>query len=49
MRNWKKSTPTGGTGSSLVAAKELNRNYIGFEIDKQYFDITNKRLKNIEK
>lgn len=41
--------PFCGTGSSMVAAKELNRNYIGFEINKQYFDITNKRLKNIEK
>lgn len=41
--------PFCGTGSSMVAAKELNRNYIGFEINKQYFDITNERLKNIEK
>ena len=40
--------PFCGTGSSMVAAKELNRNYIGFEIDKQYFDITKERLKNTE-
>ena len=36
--------PFMGSGSTLVACKELNRNYIGYEIDKQYFDITKKRI-----
>ena len=34
--------PFMGSGSTLIACKELNRNYIGYEIDKQYFDITKK-------
>ena len=36
--------PFMGSGSTLIACKELNRNYIGYEIDKQYFDITKKRI-----
>ena len=36
--------PFAGIGSTLIASKELNRRYIGFEIDKQYYDITQKRL-----
>ena len=26
-------------GSTLLACKETNRNYIGFELDKHYYDI----------
>lgn len=37
--------PFCGSGSSLLAAKELNRNYIGFEMDEKYFEICNERLK----
>lgn len=33
-----------GVGSTALACKELNRQYIGYEIDKQYYDITVKRL-----
>lgn len=33
-----------GTGSTLVAAKELERNFLGYEIDEKYFDIAIKRL-----
>jgi len=40
--------PFAGTGSTLVASKELGRKYIGYEIDKQYFDIAEDRLKLIE-
>lgn len=36
--------PFCGTGTTLVAAKALNRNYVGIEIDKKYFDIASKRL-----
>jgi DNA modification methylase len=35
-----------GSGTTCVAAKELKRNYIGFEIDKEYFEIAKKRLNN---
>lgn len=33
-----------GTGSTCIAAKNLSRKYIGFEIDKNYFDIAKERL-----
>ena len=33
-----------GSGSSMVACKQLNRNFIGFEVNKEYYDIANKRL-----
>ena len=36
-----------GSGTTCSAAKELNRQYIGFEIDKQYYDIAVKRLNGI--
>lgn len=36
--------PFCGSGSTLLAAKQLNRNYIGIEINKEYFDIALNRL-----
>ena len=33
-----------GSGTILVGCKQLNRKYIGFEIDKMYCDMANKRL-----
>lgn len=36
--------PFCGCGSTLQAAKELNREYIGIEINHQYYDIIRKRL-----
>lgn len=33
-----------GSGTTLLAAKELGRNYIGVEIDNKYLDIINKKL-----
>ena len=33
-----------GSGTTAVAAKELNRKYIGYEISKEYCQIANKRI-----
>lgn len=33
-----------GVGSTGMAAKELNRNFIGIEIDKQYYDIARNKI-----
>lgn len=33
-----------GSGTTLVAAINKNRKYIGFEIDKNYYEIANKRV-----
>lgn len=33
-----------GSGTSAIAAINTNRNFIGFELDKNYFDITNERI-----
>ncbi|MGN0240069.1 MAG: DNA methyltransferase, partial [Candidatus Weimeria sp.] len=39
-------TPFAGAGSECVAAKECQRNYIGFETDEQYVTIANMRLEH---
>ena len=33
-----------GSGSFLVAAKNTQRNYLGFELEKKYYDIAKERL-----
>ena len=33
-----------GSGSTGVACQNLNRNFVGIEIDKNYFEIAEKRL-----
>lgn len=38
-----------GSGTSLVVAKELGRNYIGCDINQRAVDITNKRLEEVGK
>ena len=40
--------PFMGSGTTGVVAKRLNRNFIGIEIDKDYFKIANERI-NSEK
>ena len=37
-----------GSGTVAKVAKELNRNYIGFEISPEYCKMANDRLKNCE-
>ena len=39
--------PFMGSGTSAVVAKKLKRNFVGYEINKEYIDITEKRLKNV--
>ncbi len=36
--------PFMGSGTTAIACLNTNRNYIGFEIDKQYFDIAERRI-----
>lgn len=36
-----------GSGTTLVGAIETNRNFIGFEINKEYFEIAEKRIKEV--
>lgn len=38
--------PFAGSGTVLKAAKDTGRNYLGFEIDKVYFDYASKLLQN---
>ena len=33
-----------GSGTTAIACINTNRNYIGFELDKNYYDIANKRI-----
>ena len=42
-------TPFSGAGSECVAAKKTGRHYIGFEIEKEYVDISEKRLLNAKR
>lgn len=39
--------PFMGSGSTCLAAKELNREYYGFEIDEKYYDIAKKRIESV--
>lgn len=34
-----------GSGTTAIAAIRTKRNFIGFELMKEYFDIANKRVK----
>ena len=37
--------PFCGSGSTLVAARDLNRNFLGFDISQEYVEIAKKRLR----
>ena len=37
-----------GSGTTAVAAVLENRHYIGFEIDKDYYDIAQQRITEIK-
>jgi site-specific DNA-methyltransferase (adenine-specific) len=37
---------TMGSGTTGVACKNLNRNFIGIELDKEYYKIAQKRIKS---
>ena len=39
--------PFMGIGSTVIAAKELGRHYIGCEIDEKYFDVAKNRLDGV--
>ncbi len=36
-----------GSGTTAVAPKRLNRNFIGFESNKEYYDISKKRMNDL--
>lgn len=36
--------PCSGSGSHCLVAKQLDRNYVGIELKKEYYDIATKRL-----
>lgn len=38
--------PFAGSGSGIVAALEMNRHYIGYEIDEEYYNVANERIKS---
>lgn len=39
--------PFMGIGATGIACKKTNRNFIGFEIDEQYFNIAKERINNV--
>jgi site-specific DNA-methyltransferase (adenine-specific) len=39
--------PFSGSGSTLIVAKKLERDYLGFELSKNYAERVRKRLKNV--
>ena len=40
--------PFSGTGTTAISAKRLGRNYIGFEIDNEYVEISKRKLEAVE-
>jgi len=51
MFSWVNATvldPFMGVGTTGIACKKLNRNFIGIELSKKYFDIAEKRIKEFK-
>ena len=51
MLSWKNAIildPFNGIGTTGVACQQLNRNYIGIELSKQYCEISEKRIKTMK-
>ena len=40
--------PFMGSGTTAVACHKLNRRFIGFELDKEYYDLSTKRLETFK-
>jgi DNA modification methylase len=40
--------PFAGAGTTCIVAKKQNKNYIGFELNKEYCDIAERRINNLE-
>jgi len=40
--------PFSGTGTTAISAKRLGRKYIGFELDKEYAEISQLKLKQVK-
>jgi len=50
MLAWKEATildPMSGSGTTLIAAKRLGRNYIGIELSKNYVEYSKQKLKYV--
>ena len=41
-------TPFAGAGSECVAAKMTGRHYIGFELEEEYCNIAEERLRHVD-
>ena len=41
-------SPFSGSGSECVAAKMAGRNYVGFELEDEFVDLSRARLKNLQ-
>lgn len=39
--------PFCGSGTTCIAARQNNRNYIGYDINKEYIDLAENRIKNV--
>jgi len=40
--------PFSGSGTTLISARSMNIDYVGCELDKDYFNIINKRLEQVQ-
>ena len=40
--------PFSGTGTTCIASKQLNRNWMGFEMQQSYIDLSNSRIMDIK-